>query len=114
MPRSSRRRGLAGAPRGEREGKGRTGSRAPARAGKDAFNRLFEMLASLPGRKITVREARDRFSDMVRMAGRLRGLERRLGKRGVASLSPYLKAVLRLATESNIIVPATLRRAASF
>ncbi len=104
MPRSSHRPGAAAAPRGEREGK----------PPKDAFNRIFEMLQVRSEGKITVREARDRFSDMVRLAGRARSLERRLGKRGVAELSPYLQAVLRLATESNIVQPAQLRRAASF
>ncbi len=64
--------------------------------------------------KLGVSEARRGLGDMVRLAGRARRLERRLGKRGAATLSPYLQSLLRLSTESNIIAPAQVRRAVGF
>ena len=64
--------------------------------------------------KLGVSEARRGLGDVVRLAGRARRLERRLGKRGAASLSPYLQSLLRLATESNIVAPAQVRRAVGF
>ncbi len=64
--------------------------------------------------KLGVSEARRGLGDMVRLAGRAKRLERRLGKQGAATLSPYLQSLLRLATESNIVAPAALRQAAGF
>jgi hypothetical protein len=82
--------------------------------GSNAFERVFEMLGRTAEEKPGPAEARERFSDMVRLAGRLRQLERRLGSRGVAELSPYLQSLLRLVTEPRVVEPARLRRAASF
>ena len=64
--------------------------------------------------KLGAREARERLSDAVRLAARLRRLEERLGASGVAGMSPYLQSLLRLAAEPAVVQPAELRQAAGF
>ena len=103
MPRSpgrTRSQGKPGGAGGERE--------------SDAFRRVFEMLGRVAGAKTDSGEVRERFSELVRLAGRLRHLEKRLGRKGVAELSPYLRSLLRLVTEPRVVAPARLRRAVSF
>ncbi len=81
----------------------------------DAFTRVCSCLerARRSG-KLSVRQARERLSDAVRLAARLRRLEERLGGSGLAEISPYLESLLRLAAEPAVVEPAALRRAASF
>ena len=88
--------------------------RAGGGRGSDAFGRIFELVGRTAGGKADPSEVRERFSDLVRLAGRLRQLEKRLGRKGVAKLSPYLQSLLRLATEPRVVGPALLRRAVSF
>jgi len=92
--------------------------KSPGRAGgpraSDAFGRIFELLGRTAGGKPSRSELQERFSDLVRLAGRVRQLEKRLGKKGAAELSPYLKSLLRLVTESRVVAPAQLQRAAGF
>ena len=86
------------------------------KAGKsDAFSRVREVLerARRSG-KLSAREARERLSDAVRLVGRLRRIEERLGKSGLAESSPYLDSLLKLAAEPAVVVPAALRQAVSF
>jgi hypothetical protein len=95
----------------------RTGT-LPGRAGgpraMDAFGRIFELLGRTADGKPDPSEVRSKFSDLVRLAGRVRQLEKRLGKKGVAQLSPYLRSLLRLVTEPRVVAPAFLKKAASF
>ena len=90
----------------------------PGRAGgpraMDAFGRIFELLGRTADDKSDSSEVRSKFSDLVRLAGRVRQLEKRLGKKGVAQLSPYLQSLLRLVTEPRVVAPAFLKKAASF
>lgn len=81
----------------------------------DAFTRVRSCLerARRSG-KLGAREARERLSDAVRLAGRLRRLEERLGQGGLPEMSPYLESLLRLAAEPAVVQPAVLRRAAGF
>jgi len=92
----------------------KTSGRADAPCGTDAFGRIFELLGRTSGGKPGRAEVRERFSDLVRMAGRVKQLEKRLGKKGVAELSPYLQSLLRLVTEPRVVGPALLQKAASF
>jgi len=69
---------------------------------------------SVDGRGFGPHEARERVADLVRLEGRLRRLDERLGRCGVAEISPYLTSLLRLAAGPRIVQPAILRRAASF
>ena len=64
--------------------------------------------------KLSAREARERLSDAVRLVARLRRLEERLGRGGIAEMSPYLESLLQLAAEPAVVQPAALRRAVSF
>ena len=84
------------------------------RRATDAFGRIFELLGRMADGKPDPREVRARFSDLVRLAGRVRQLEKRLGRKGVAKLSPYLQSLLRLVTEPRVVAPAFLKKAASF
>ncbi len=84
------------------------------RSGTDTFGRIFELLGRAAGGKPDPKEVRASFSDLVRLAGRVRQLEKRLGKKGVATLSPYLQSLLRLVTEPRVVAPALLRKASSF
>jgi hypothetical protein len=54
------------------------------------------------------------FSDALRLAARLRRLEERLGRGGVAELSPYLESLLRMAQVSKVVETTQLRQAAGF
>jgi len=92
----------------------KTSGRANAPCAMDAFGRIFELLGRSAGGKPNRAELRERFSDLVRLAGRVRQLEKRLGKKGVAELSPYLRSLLRLVAEPRIVEPALLQKAASF
>jgi hypothetical protein len=81
----------------------------------DSFDRVFETLRrSEATGDVSPEEARERISDAVRLAARVRRLEERLGRSGLAEASPYLRSLLRLASGSKIVEPAVLRRAASF
>ncbi len=80
----------------------------------DAFGRIFELLGRTAEGKSDPSEVRSRFSDLVRLSGRVRQLEKRLGKKGVAQLSPYLRSLLRLVSEPRVVAPAFLKKAASF
>ena len=91
------------------------GRRSRSSGKSDAFARVRSCLerARRSG-KLSAREARERLSDAVRLAARLRRLEERLGAGGIAEISPYLESLLRLAAEPAVVQPAALRRAASF
>lgn len=106
MPRSPR------SPRRTRSEK--VSGRAGGRRETDAFGRIFELLGRTTGGGPDPTEVRERFSDLVRLAGRVRQLEKRLGGKGVAALSPYLRSLLRLVTEPRVVAPALLRKASSF
>ncbi|MHC5058928.1 MAG: hypothetical protein ACYTKD_30095 [Planctomycetota bacterium] len=99
-------------PRRARSGK--ASGRASGRRATDAFGRIFELLGRAADGKPDPREVRARFSDLVRLAGRVRQLEKRLGRKGAAELSPYLQSLLRLVTEPRVVAPALLKKAASF
>ncbi len=80
----------------------------------DAFTRVRGCLerAQRQG-KLTARAAGERLSDAVRLAARLRRLEERMGRGGLAEVSPYLGSLLRLAAEPAVVEPVALRRAVS-
>jgi len=80
-----------------------------------SFGRVRDSISTCAGgKRVGLKEARARFSDALRLAARLRRLEERLGKKGVAELSPYLESLLRMARASRVIRPAELRQAAGF
>jgi hypothetical protein len=80
----------------------------------DAFGRIFELLGRTAEGKSDSSEVRGRFSDLVRLAGRVRQLEKRLSKRGAAELSPYLRSLLRLVSKPRVVAPTFLQKAANF
>ena len=89
--------------------------RARGSGNSDAFARVRSCLdRARHSGKLSAREARERLSDAVRLAARLRRLEERLGRGGLAEISPYLKSLLRLAAEPAVVQPAVLRRAVGF
>jgi hypothetical protein len=88
--------------------------KSDGRSAKDAFGSIFDLIGRAAGGKPDPEEVRSRFSDLVRLAGRVRQLEKRLGRKGVAKLSPYLQSLLRLVTEPRVVAPALLRKASSF
>lgn len=82
---------------------------------EDSFDRVWRLLyrnETLSG--MSLAEARRHFSDIIRLAARIRRLHERLGRRNVAEMSPYLESLLRLASAPRTLEPATLREAASF
>jgi len=108
MSRSSRSRSAGGG----------AGSRARSE-GADCLGDSFDRVWSLLRRQEAIEgcglaEAREHFSDMIRLAARVRRLHERLARRGVAEVSPYLESLLRLAAAPRVIEPAQLREAASF
>lgn len=80
----------------------------------DAFGRIFELLGRTADGTSDPSEVREKFSDLVRLAGRVRQLEKRLGRKGVAELSPYLRSLLRLVSKPRVVAPAFLQKAANF
>ena len=82
---------------------------SPERRGPDAFQQVFEMVTRAAEGGVEAQEARERLGDLVRVSARARALDKRLGQRGVAELSPYLQSLLRVAGEPKVVEPAQLR-----
>jgi hypothetical protein len=84
-------------------------------AAEDAsFSRILEAIGGGSKKRGGDRSSSPGFADALRLAARLKRLEERIGRSGVAELSPYLESLLRMARASNVVRPSTLRKAASF
>lgn len=81
----------------------------PSRGAPDAFGRVLGMVTRASEEKVSAREVRENLGDLVRVSARVRALEKRIGRRGAAELSPYLQSLLRVAGEPRIVKAERLR-----